>query len=218
MIRRIGELAAESSVLTGYRKISPQILAIMADVPRHLFVSEDLAGVAYADRALPINHGQTVSQPFIVALMTELLDVRQDDKVLEIGTGSGYQTAVLARLTNRLYSIEVLPDLARDAAARLLRVGAEDVHLRQGDGSLGWPEEAPFDRIMVTAAPHRLPVAFLEQLAPGGLLVAPLGPSSDQQLMLWQKDVAGAVHRSNILPVAFVPLIGVSPPEASVLA
>lgn len=208
MIRRIGEITADTSFLTGCHGLAPAVVMAMATVPRHLFVPDHLAEMAYADRPLAIGAEQTISQPFIVALMTDLLDVRCHSKVLEIGTGSGYQAAVLAQLSDRVYSVERVAELARGAEAHLRRAGISGIHLRQGDGTAGWPDQAPFDRIMVTAAPVRLPVALLEQLAPDGNMVIPVGPPGDQDLLLFRKDAAGTLSRSLILPVSFVPLVG----------
>jgi protein-L-isoaspartate(D-aspartate) O-methyltransferase len=150
-----------------------RVLAAMRDVPRHLFVPDHLRPQAYEDRPLPIGQGQTISQPFIVAYMTEALDVRPTDRVLEIGTGSGYQAAVLARLAGEVYTIEIVPELARQAAARLMSYA--NVRVREGDGYAGWPERAPFHRMMVTAAPERIPQPLIDQLAPGGRMVIPVG-------------------------------------------
>jgi protein-L-isoaspartate(D-aspartate) O-methyltransferase len=165
--------------------------------------------VAYENRPLPIGHGQTISQPFIVALMTELLDLRADDNVLEVGTGSGYQAAVLAEIAGRVCSIEVIPELAARAATALAAQGYSNIELRTGDGGLGWPERAPFNAIIVTAAAPDVPPALLEQLGPGGRMIIPVGPvHGDQELLLITKDAAGTVTQRNILPVAFVPLTG----------
>jgi protein-L-isoaspartate(D-aspartate) O-methyltransferase len=164
---------------------------------------------AYENRPLPIGHAQTISQPFVVALMTELLDLQPDNIVLEVGTGSGYQTAVLAELAGKVCSIEVIPELATSAAKALATQGCGNVELRTGDGGLGWPERAPFDAIMVTAAAPNLPPALVEQLRPGGRMAIPVGPHhGDQELLLITKDAAGTVTQRTIVPVAFVPLTG----------
>jgi len=164
---------------------------------------------AFENRPQPIGHGQTISQPFIVALMTELLDLQPDDGVLEVGTGSGYQAAVLAELAGKVCSIEVIPELARAAAAALAQQGYGNVVLRTGDGGLGWPERAPFDVIIVTAAAPNIPPALIEQLRSGGVMVIPVGPRhGDQELVLLRKNAAGEVTQRNVLPVAFVPLTG----------
>ncbi len=186
----------------------PRVLAAMREVPRHLFVDAAQRAHAYDDQPLPIAGGtQTISQPYIVALMTELLDLQPDEKVLEIGTGSGYQSAVLARLAKHVYTIEILPELARAAAERLARLGYPNVPVREGDGYRGWPEEAPFDGIVVTAAPPRIPEPLLEQLAPGGRMVIPVGDFF-QELKVFAKDKNGRVTEKDILPVRFVPMTG----------
>jgi protein-L-isoaspartate(D-aspartate) O-methyltransferase len=186
-----------------------RVLAAMREVPRHLFVDESLRAHAYDDEPLPIGGGssQTVSQPYIVALMTELLDLQPGEKVLEIGTGSGYQSAVLSRLAGKVYSIEIVPELARSAAERLSRLGYKNVTVRAGDGYRGWPEEAPFDGIVVTAAPERLPEPLLAQLAPGGRMVIPVG-GFFQELKVFTRDKNGKVTEKDILPVRFVPMTG----------
>lgn len=185
----------------------PRVLAAMREVPRHLFVDLSQRGRAYDDQPLPIGHNQTVSQPYIVALMSELLDLQPGDRVLEIGTGSGYQSAVLGKLARRVYSIEILPDLAHAAAARLKELGYSNVTVKEGDGYRGWPEEAPFDAIIVTAAPERIPEPLLEQLAPGGRMVIPVG-GFFQELKVFSKDKDGKVSEKDILPVRFVPMTG----------
>jgi protein-L-isoaspartate(D-aspartate) O-methyltransferase len=186
----------------------PRVLAAMREVPRHLFVDASQRQHAYDDQPLPIAGGtQTVSQPYIVALMTELLDLQPNEKVLEIGTGSGYQSAVLARLTRHVYTIEIVPELARTAGERLQRLGYHNVTVREGDGYRGWPEEAPFDGIVVTAAPQRIPEPLLEQLAPGGRMVIPVG-GFFQELKVFSKDKDGRVTEKDILPVRFVPMTG----------
>jgi protein-L-isoaspartate(D-aspartate) O-methyltransferase len=196
----------------------PQVLAAMRTVPRHVFVPADVIDLAYGDHPLPIDHGQTISQPYIVAWMTELLELKPGEKVLEIGTGSGYQAAVLAELEGvEVYSIEIVPELAESAANRLEGLGYRDVKVRQGDGYYGWPEHAPFDAIIVTAAPDHLPAPLVEQLIEGGRLVIPIGPPGGYQ-MLWKFVKTGAdVTAYSLGGVAFVPLTGggvegVSPP------
>ena len=180
-----------------------RVLAAMRDVPRHLFVPDYLRPQAYEDRPLPIGQGQTISQPFIVAYMTEALGVRPADRVLEIGTGSGYQAAVLAHLAREVHTIEIVPELARQAAARLKPYA--NVRVREGDGYAGWPERAPFHRIMVTAAPERIPRPLVDQLAPGGRMVIPVG-AAEQWLTVVEKTSGGVVERRTI-PVRFVPFI-----------
>ncbi|OFW14918.1 MAG: protein-L-isoaspartate O-methyltransferase [Acidobacteria bacterium RIFCSPLOWO2_12_FULL_67_14] len=180
-----------------------RVLDVMRSVPRHLFVPEPLRSRAYDDRPLPIGEGQTISQPFIVAFMTEALGVSARRRVLEIGTGSGYQAAVLSRLAKEVYTIEIVPALARRAADTLKSLGHSNVHVREGDGYAGWPEHAPFDRIMVTAAPERIPPPLLEQLAPGGRMMIPVG-GAEQWLTVVEKTPNGVVERRTI-PVRFVP-------------
>lgn len=184
-----------------------RVLDALARVPRHRFVDAALRTRAYGDHALPIGAGQTISQPFMVALMTEALRLAGGEKVLEIGTGSGYQTAVLAEFTPRLFSIERSDELARAAAARLKELGYSNVILKTGDGSLGWPEHAPFDRIVVTAGAPDLPPPLFEQLAEGGLLVIPIGDRESQVLEVVTKEKGRALSR-RIIDCAFVPLLG----------
>jgi len=185
-----------------------RVLAALRAIPRHLFVPEDVRPFAYHDTPLPIGYGQTISQPYIVAYMTELLEVQPGMTVLEIGTGSGYQAAVLARLARRVYTVEIVPELARSAAALLRKLGAANVVCRTGDGYRGWPEHAPFDRIILTAAPPEVPRALLDQLKPGGRLVAPVGASAwDQELIAIEKDTHGRLKRRGVLPVRFVPMV-----------
>jgi protein-L-isoaspartate(D-aspartate) O-methyltransferase len=183
----------------------PDVLAALGRVPRHLFVPPDLRRRAYEDRPLPIGLNQTISQPYIVAYMTEALQVRRDQKVLEIGTGSGYQAAVLAELARDVYSIEIIPELAERARRTLGELGYANVHVRTGNGYLGWPEEAPFPRIIVTAAPPTIPRALIDQLAVGGIMVVPVGTSS-QEMTILTKTATGVIERRT-LPVAFVPMV-----------
>jgi protein-L-isoaspartate(D-aspartate) O-methyltransferase len=182
-----------------------RVLEAVAAVPRHEFVPAELRSAAYDDRALPITLDQTISQPYVVALMTELARVTPQSKVLEVGTGSGYQCAILSRLTRALYTIEVLESLALQAHRTLVRLGmAEQVRFRIGDGWEGWPQQAPFDAILVTAAPPQVPEALVDQLAPGGRLVIPVG-TGRQQLELLEKTPSG-LRRREMLPVRFVPM------------
>ncbi len=184
-----------------------RVLEVMMQVPRHLFVDEALASRAYEDSALPITHQQTISQPFVVACMTEAaLDGGRPKKVLEIGTGSGYQAAVLGPLVEELYTIERIEPLHRQAHERLRRLGHRNVHLKLGDGSRGWPQHAPFDAILVTAAAGATPAALLEQLTPGGRLVIPVGEPGDQALLRIVRTADG-VHTEQLARVSFVPLI-----------
>ena len=182
------------------------VLRAMRETPRHEFVPPDVRAYAYHDQPLPIGYGQTISQPYIVAFMTEELAVEKNDRVLEIGTGSGYQAAVLAPLVAHVYTIEIVPELAKAARAKLARY--DNVTVRQGDGYKGWPEQAPFDRIILTAAPPEIPQALLDQLKPGGKLLAPVGESSwSQELVLVEKDAGGNLRRTSLLPVRFVPMV-----------
>ncbi len=183
-----------------------RVLSALRAVPRHLFVPEALRPVAYGDHPLPIGHGQTISQPYIVALMTELARVRPGARVLEVGTGSGYQAAVLSLLAAEVCSIEIVEPLAREAGERLARLGYRNVSVRAGDGYAGWPEKAPFDAILVTAAPPEIPGPLLAQLGPGGRLVAPVG-EGEQDLVLVERTAGGLVRRS-VAPVRFVPMTG----------
>jgi len=184
-----------------------RVLAAMRQVPRHLFVEAKDRPQAYEDHPLPIAGHQTISQPYIVALMTELADLTPNEKVLEIGTGSGYQSAVLSRLAGEVYSGEIVPELARASAERLRQLGYKNVTVREGDGYRGWAEHAPFDAILVTAAPDRIPQPLLDQLAPGGRMVIPVG-SFFQELKVLSKDKNGKITEKDILPVRFVPMTG----------
>lgn len=197
----------ETARWTGRRALSPRVAAALGRVKREAFVSPGSEHAAYANRPLPIGYGQTISQPFIVALMSELLDLQPDDTVLEVGTGSGYQAAVLAELAGKVCSIEVIPALAASAATTLAGQGYSSVELRTGDGSLGWPERAPFDAIIVTAAAADVPPTLLEQLAVGGRMVIPVGPrDGEQDLLLITKNADGMLSQRKVLSVAFVPL------------
>lgn len=182
------------------------VLGTMRLIPRHRFVPEKLRVLAYRDSALPIGYGATISQPFVVALMTALLQVQSGDRVLEIGTGSGYQAAVLSRLVRQVYTIEIVPELAQSARRTLAELGYKNVLVRIGDGYLGWPEQAPFSRIILTAAPPAIPDALLRQLANGGRLVAPVGATWDQELVVIEKDSQGKYHRQTAGTVTFVPM------------
>ncbi len=185
-----------------------RVLEAMRAVPRHLFVARGTESQAYRDHPLPIGEGQTISQPYIVGFMTELLDVEPTHKVLEIGTGSGYQAAVLARLVGKVYTIEIVPALGEQAQKRLPALGYKNVEVRIGNGYLGWPEQAPFDRIILTAAPPKVPQALINQLKPGGKLVAPEGDLlMGQDLVVMEKSRSGKISRRNVLPVAFVPMV-----------
>jgi len=185
---------------------NPAVLDAMRTVPRHLFVPKGLQNAAYDDSPLPIGFDQTISQPYIVGAMTQMLEVTPRDRVLEIGTGSGYQAAILSRLAKEVYSIELVPQLARSSAALLRDLGFLNVTVKQGDGYLGWPEKAPFDRIILTAAPPEIPPALIEQLGRGGRLVAPEGVSY-QELVIIRKDASGVVRRETSFAVRFVPMV-----------
>jgi protein-L-isoaspartate(D-aspartate) O-methyltransferase len=186
---------------------NPRVLAVMGSVPRHCFVPLDDLAWAYSDGPLPIGYGQTISQPYIVALMTELLEVEQTDRVLEVGTGSGYQAAVLGELAAKIHTVEVIPGLAFQAEKTLAKLGFSHIHVHTGDGSPGWPEAAPYNRILVAAAAPEVPQALLDQLSDGGRLVIPVGNRSVQQLEVWKRTGQEFSHR-NSLDVCFVPLRG----------
>ena len=208
MVTTIQTHAKQASIALGRDSIASEILKVVGDVPRHEFVPDRVRGDAYADRPLPIGYGQTISQPFIVALMTDLLRVRPGDIVLEVGTGSGYQAAVLAHLARRVYTIEIVPALADSAAARLQRLGYGNVATRSGDGYYGWEEAEPFDGIVVTAATSQIPPPLIRQLKAGGRMVIPLGASfALQYLVLVERNADdGRVTTRQLLPVSFVPL------------
>ena len=187
---------------------APQVLDALRKVQRHLFVPGDLVDAAYSDRPLPIGHGQTISQPYIVGFMSDLLQIEPDHKVLEIGTGSGYQAAILAELAGTVYTIEIVEPLGNRALKTLAGLGYENIHVRIGNGYLGWPEAAPFDRIILTAAAEELPQALVNQLKAGGRLLAPVGPVyGAQDIILLTKDRSGNLSRRKILPVRFVPMV-----------
>lgn len=210
--RMVAEIKANAAAVgkVGERHgISTPVLDVMGRIPRHLFVPEDKQPFAYEDRPLPIGYGQTISQPYIVALMTDLLSVDERDIILEIGTGSGYQAAVLGPLAKHVYTIEIVPALAEAAAKRLRRLGFNNVTVRQGDGYYGWREHAPFDEIIVTAAASHIPPPLIRQLAPGGRMIIPVGgPFFVQQLLMIEKHSDGTVTSRHLLPVRFVPLTG----------
>ncbi len=184
-----------------------RVLDVMSRVPRHLFVPPDERAWAYDDHPLPLGEGQTISQPYIVALMTQLARPKKNSRALDVGTGSGYQAAVLAELVDQVYSIEILCTLADSARQRLTSLGYKNVEVRCGDGYRGWPEKAPFDVIIVAAAPDHVPEPLIQQLAKGGRMVLPVG-KSDQELVVVEKDEKGMVRRWNVLPVSFVPMTG----------
>jgi len=183
-----------------------QVIDVMQNTPRHRFVPDGVADYAYQDNALPIGKGQTISQPYIVAFMTETLDVDSTDKVLEIGTGSGYQAAVLSPLVKHVYTIEIVKMLAQRADSTLKALSYNNVTVRWGDGYKGWPEEAPFDRIIGTAAPPEIPKALIDQLKPGGKMVLPVG-TNWQEIVVLTKSKSGKIQKKNVLPVRFVPMV-----------
>ena len=201
----VADVAAEISY-SGGSTLSPSVVAAMQKVKRHLFVPPSQKANAYLNRPLPIGYGQTISQPLIVAMMTDLMQVRKDDKVLEIGTGSGYQAAILAEIVKSVYSIEIIHPLGKQAAKRLKLLGYKNIEVKLGDGYYGWPEEALFDAIIVTAAASHVPPPLLKQLKPGGKMLIPLGMHfMAQYLMLVEKQMNGSVTSKQILPVRFVP-------------
>jgi protein-L-isoaspartate(D-aspartate) O-methyltransferase len=209
MVRLIEHYAREPGSAVPGGHLAPDVLRAMGLVPRHEFVPERHKAEAYADRPLPIGFGQTISQPFVVAVMTNLLRVGKDDVALEIGTGSGYQAAVLADLARRVYTIEIIPGLAESAADRLRRLGFSNVETRAGDGYYGWEDAAPFDAIVVTAAATGIPPPLIRQLTPGGRMVIPVGaPFALQYLTLVELDAQRRASTRQLLPVAFVPLTG----------
>ena len=186
----------------------PGVLRAMRATPRHLFIPPAARDLAYEDRPVPIGYSVTISQPYIVAWMSELLEPAKTHRVLEIGTGSGYQAAVLAQLVERVYTIEIVPELAQSARALLEKLGYRNITVREGDGYRGWPEEAPFDRVILTAAPREVPQTLIDQLAPGGRLVAPVGGSPfTQELLVIDKRPDGSIRRRSMGGVAFVPMV-----------
>jgi len=194
---------------TGRTAPSPRLMAALAKVPRDRFVPDASEPYAYENTALPIGHGQTISQPYIVAIMTDLLDLTASSRVLEIGTGSGYQAAILAELVERVFTIEVVPELAARARMTLQRLAYSNVEVRTGDGGLGWPEAAPFDGIIVTAAAPKVPPPLVAQLKRGGQMVIPVGEPGDEQILtVVTKTQDGTVRRRDTIPVAFVPFTG----------
>jgi protein-L-isoaspartate(D-aspartate) O-methyltransferase len=209
MVEEIAATAAATAGRTGRARFSERVMTAMATVPRHRFVPESALDAAYADRPLPIGAGQTISQPFVVALSTELLDLRPGDAALDVGTGSGYQAAVLSGLVARVHSIEIVESLGREAASRLAALGYRNVEVTIGDGFAGWPQHAPYDAIVVAAAAPAVPPALLEQLAPGGRMVIPIGAEAfGQDLVRIEKRADGSVEQRRVLPVRFVPMTG----------
>lgn len=209
MLRDIRWETAETRAWIGKSELDPRVLEAMSEVPRHAFVPRGLEDCAYDNGPLSIGQGQTISQPYIVALMSDLLATQAHYVVLEVGCGSGYQSAVLSRLVKQVYALEIVPELAQAAQERLSRLGYGNVAVRQGDGYQGWPEHAPFDGIIVTAAAPEIPPPLVEQLRPGGRMVIPVGlPYMRQDLLLLEKSASGEITTRNMLPVAFVPLTG----------
>ena len=209
MLDAIRNSVRNAAEYTGRPELSEKVMAAMAITPREEFVLPEYRHLAYRNTPLPIAAGQTISQPLIVALMTELLNPEPDDVILEVGTGSGYQAAVLAHLVKHIYSVEIVAELADSAARVLQRLGYDNVTVRAGDGYAGWPQHAPFDGIIVTAAAAEIPPPLLQQLKPGGKLVIPVGEQHGyQELLVVEVDAAGKISRQSVLPVRFVPLTG----------
>jgi len=215
----LGKIEADcqhSQSYTGIPCFASRVMEAIGEVPREAFVPRDMRPWAYANRPLPIGRGQTISQPFIVALMTHLLHPEPDDVMLEIGAGSGYQAAVLSRLIKKLFTLEIVPELAMQARDKLAQLGYDNVEVQQGDGSRGLPEHAPYNGIIVTAAAEQIPQPLVDQLAPGARLVIPIGSQQmPQNLVLVEKDDQGGIHQRNILPVAFVPFTSTKKGEES---
>jgi protein-L-isoaspartate(D-aspartate) O-methyltransferase len=209
LVEVIEQDVRDTSLYLDKESLDPRVMTAIARVPRHEFVPAAQRPRAYTNRPLPIGHGQTISQPYIVALMSDLIKPQADDRVLELGTGSGYQAAILAELTGQVYSIEIIEELGKQATERLSRLGYDNVTTRIGDGYYGWEEHAPFDAIVVTAAASHVPPPLVAQLKPGGRMVIPVGSRFlTQQLVLIEKDPGGQIITRQILPVKFVPLTG----------
>jgi protein-L-isoaspartate(D-aspartate) O-methyltransferase len=208
MVAEIEAMYAETRSETGLGAMSPAVRSALGKVERHRLVPPELAREAYRNHPLPIGEGQTISQPYIVALSTDLIDPQPGQVVLEVGTGSGYQAAVLAEIVKQVYSIEIVPSLARTAQTRLAELGYRNIEVRIGDGYAGWPDEGPFDGIIVTAAAPRVPPALVEQLKPGGKMVIPVGGQwGVQELAVITRRADGGFDRRDVLPVRFVPLV-----------
>jgi protein-L-isoaspartate(D-aspartate) O-methyltransferase len=207
MVAEIEAMVVDTSTYIGTERLDARVIEAMRKVPRHEFVPSSARRYAYENRPLPIGSDQTISQPYIVALMTDLAGVEADDVVLEVGTGSGYQAAVLAELVSQVYTIEIIETLGRNAEAVLQRLGYRNVTVKVGDGYQGWPEHAPFDAILVTAAPDHVPQPLLEQLKPGGRIIIPVGPQGyTQSLRVLEKGQDGDITERDVLAVSFVPL------------
>ena len=184
------------------------VIEVMSEIPRHLFIDKSKWSLAYSDQPVPIGYGQTISQPYIVAYMTELLQAASHHKILEIGTGSGYQAGILSKIAQQVYTIEIIPELSEIAFNNFKKLGYNNISTKVGDGYKGWPENAPFDRIILTAAPEEIPIALIEQLKPGGKMVLPLGPRwMRQELLVLRKNSFGEITREKTIPVRFVPMI-----------
>ena len=209
MVREIRQNVEDTARYIGRPALNQRVMSAMGTVPRHEFVTPSMQSSAYQNRPLPIGHGQTISQPYIVALMTDLVDLDEQDTVLEIGTGSGYQAAILSELVHKVYTIEIVEALGLSAAKRLQKLGYNNVETRLGDGYYGWPEQGPFDAIVVTAASSHIPPPLVQQIKPGGIMLIPVGSQFQvQQLTLVRKDEKGDVITRQVLPVRFVPLTG----------
>lgn len=209
LVRLIEDDVRETSHELNKNELDPRVLKAMLRVPRHEFVPDDQRQYAYENRPLPIGYGQTISQPYIVAIMTDMLALKPGDRVLELGTGSGYQAAILGELASEVYTIEIVEPLGRRAAQTLKRLGYDNVHTRIGDGYYGWPEQAPFDAIIVTAAASHIPPPLIRQLKPGGRMVIPIGSRfMTQQLLEVDKRADGRVTSRQVMPVVFVPVTG----------
>jgi len=209
LVAEIEEEVRETCQWLGKDTLDPLVTGAILAVPRHEFLADHLQPMAYLNSPLPIGHSQTISQPYIIAVMTDLLAVPEDGRVLEVGTGCGYQAAILAQLCASVYSIEIVEPLGQEAKARLKRLGYDNVHVRVGDGFAGWPEAGPFDAIIVTAAADEVPPPLVEQLRPGGRMIIPVQSGfGGQELVLIDKDTQGFVSQKDILPVRFVPLTG----------
>ena len=207
MVEQIGLYVSYASDHTGITSLDDRVIEVLGAVPRHEFVPSELRQFAYIDQPLPIGYGKTISQPFIVALMTDLLQIQPSDRILEVGTGLGYHTAILANLAEAVYSVEIIEELARDASSRLQNQGYRNIEMQVRDGSFGWPDHAPFDKVLVTAAPELIPSSLLNQLKASGKMVVPAGLEDAQQLILVEKDESGTCHTRDILAVRFAPLV-----------
>jgi protein-L-isoaspartate(D-aspartate) O-methyltransferase len=209
LVREIEDQVAMLGDELGFERLDPAVAQAMRTVHRHAFVPAPLRFESYGNHPLPIGYGQTISQPFIVAIMSDLLDVKPGDKVYELGTGSGYQAAVLGAMGVEVWSVEIVPELAARAEETLSRLGYGNVHVRAGDGYLGWPEAAPFDGVIMTAALDHVPQPLVDQLKPGGRLIMPIGDTPwGQQLVVMEKTAEGTLERRDLLPVRFVPVTG----------